>query len=50
MIDTTDDTPTLQEHEWNQSQAARALGITRYHLRHRMRKYDLRNPTGPPPA
>jgi len=31
----------LEEHGWNQSQAARALGITRYHLRHRIRKYDL---------
>ncbi len=34
----------LEQHGWNQSQAARALGVTRYHLRHRVRKYDLRKP------
>jgi DNA-binding NtrC family response regulator len=34
----------LEQQGWNQSQAARALGVTRYHLRHRIRKYDLRKP------
>ena len=34
----------LAEHGWNQSQAARSLGVTRYHLRHRIRKYDLQKP------
>ena len=31
----------LKEHNWNQSSAARALGITRYHLRHRIKKYNI---------
>jgi len=35
----------LKENDWNQSSAARALGITRYHLRHRLKKYDIRKPT-----
>ena len=37
----------LDEHGWNQSQAARALGITRYHLRHRIKKYGLKRPPEP---
>ena len=32
----------LREHRWNQSAAARSLGITRDHLRYRVKKYDLR--------
>jgi transcriptional regulator with GAF, ATPase, and Fis domain len=40
----------LEQHGWNQSQAARALGVTRYHLRHRIRKYDLRRPGQAPPG
>ncbi len=35
---------TLAEHHWNQSQAARVLGITRDHLRHRIKKYNLHKP------
>jgi transcriptional regulator of acetoin/glycerol metabolism len=35
---------SLEQHNWNQSQAARALGITRDHLRHRIRKYGLHRP------
>ena len=35
----------LKEHSWNQSSAARALGITRYHLRHRIKKYGLKKPS-----
>jgi Nif-specific regulatory protein len=35
----------LEECGWNQSQAARKLGITRYHLRHRVKKYNLRKPS-----
>ena len=34
----------LAKRDWNQSQAAKDLGISRYHLRHRIKKYDLRNP------
>jgi len=34
----------LEEHNWNQSQAARSLGITRYHLRHRIKKYEMKRP------
>ncbi|MHC4611286.1 MAG: helix-turn-helix domain-containing protein, partial [Planctomycetota bacterium] len=34
----------LEQHGWNQSQAARTLGITRYHLRHRMKKYSIQKP------
>jgi Nif-specific regulatory protein len=36
---------TLREHDWNQSQAAKALGISRDYLRHRIRKYNLHRPT-----
>lgn len=36
---------TLAEHQWNQSSAARALGITRYHLRHRLKKYGIQKPS-----
>jgi Nif-specific regulatory protein len=39
---------TLQQHNWNQSQAARTLGITRDHLRHRIRKYGLQKPGDSP--
>ena len=35
----------LKEHGWNQSRAARALGITRYHLRHRVKKYGIQKPS-----
>jgi Nif-specific regulatory protein len=35
---------TLKEHNWNQSQTARTLGITRDHLRHRIRKYGIQRP------
>ncbi|MFQ5591280.1 MAG: sigma 54-interacting transcriptional regulator [Phycisphaerae bacterium] len=35
----------LKEHNWNQSRAARALGITRYHVRHRMKKYGIDRPS-----
>lgn len=35
----------LKEHSWNQSSAARSLGITRYHLRHRIKKYGLQKPS-----
>ncbi|MGB2984942.1 MAG: sigma-54 dependent transcriptional regulator, partial [Phycisphaerae bacterium] len=34
----------LEEHDWNQSRAAKALGITRYHVRHRMKKYGIKKP------
>jgi Nif-specific regulatory protein len=34
----------LDEHGWNQSQAARVLGISRDNLRYRLRKYDIRRP------
>ncbi len=40
----------LEEHGWNQSQAARALGVSRYHLRHRIRKYNLQKPTPEAPS
>jgi transcriptional regulator with GAF, ATPase, and Fis domain len=32
----------LQEHNWNQSKAARALGISRDNLRYRVKKYDIK--------
>jgi Nif-specific regulatory protein len=32
----------LQEHEWNQTRAAKALGISRDNLRYRMKKYGIR--------
>lgn len=35
---------TLTEHKWNQSQTARALGVTRDHLRHRIKKYRIERP------
>jgi len=38
---------TLKEHNWNQSQTARTLGITRDHLRHRIRKYGIQKPPDP---
>lgn len=34
----------LEQSNWNQSKAARVLGITRDHLRHRIRKYGLQRP------
>ncbi len=34
----------LHETDWNQSAAARLLGITRDHLRYRMKKYGMRPP------
>ena len=36
----------LKGHNWNQSGAARALGITRYHLRHRIKKYNIQKQGG----
>ena len=35
---------TLQECAWNQSMAARLLGITRNQLRYRLKKYQLTEP------
>jgi len=32
----------LLAHNWNQSQAARALGISRHHLRYRIKKFGIR--------
>jgi DNA-binding NtrC family response regulator len=34
----------LNECNWNQSAAARKLGISRDHLRYRVKKYDLTRP------
>jgi two-component system NtrC family response regulator len=34
----------LEDHDWNQSAAARALGISRDHLRYRVKKYKLSRP------
>lgn len=34
----------LRECNWNQTQAARKLGISRDHLRYRLKKYDIRRP------
>lgn len=34
----------LGDHKWNQSRAAESLGITRYHLRHRIKKYGIQKP------
>ena len=31
----------LDKNNWNQSRAARELGITRDHLRYRIKKYNL---------
>ncbi len=38
----------LEENDWNQSQAARALGISRYHMRHRIKKYGIHRPSDEP--
>jgi len=35
----------LEEHNWNQTRAAKALGVTRDVLRYRIGKYNLRKPT-----
>jgi transcriptional regulator with PAS, ATPase and Fis domain len=35
---------TLDEHGWNQTRAARALGISRDNLRYRLRKYQIKRP------
>lgn len=35
---------TLEEHNWNQTHAAEALGISRDNLRYRLRKYEIRKP------
>ena len=32
----------LQENDWNQSKAARSLGISRDNLRYRVKKYDIK--------
>lgn len=40
----------LVQSDWNQSAAARKLGITRDHLRYRIKKYALRPPAGPASA
>jgi len=34
----------LEDSDWNQSQAARALGISRDNMRYRVKKYDIRRP------
>ncbi|MGB2819736.1 MAG: sigma 54-interacting transcriptional regulator [Phycisphaerae bacterium] len=34
----------LRENDWNQTKAARALGITRDNIRYRVRKYDIQIP------
>ncbi len=34
----------LREHDWNQTRAAKSLGMTRDNLRYRMRKYGIRRP------
>jgi len=31
----------LNDHHWNQSKAARALGISRDNLRYRIKKYNI---------
>jgi Nif-specific regulatory protein len=35
----------LEEHDWNQTRAAEALGISRDNLRYRLRKYQIKRPT-----
>ncbi|MHC4091864.1 MAG: helix-turn-helix domain-containing protein, partial [Planctomycetota bacterium] len=35
---------SLTEAEWNQSAAARALGISRDNLRYRIKKYNIEKP------
>jgi DNA-binding NtrC family response regulator len=37
----------LQQNHWNQTRAAKALGISRDNLRYRVRKYKLRREQGP---
>ncbi len=37
----------LEECDWNQSQAARILGISRDNLRYRVKKYDVKRPDRP---
>jgi len=34
----------LKDADWNQSEAARQLGVTRDHLRYRIKKYQIRKP------
>jgi len=34
----------LEEHDWNQTRAAKALGISRDNLRYRLRKYGVKRP------
>ena len=34
----------LEEHDWNQTRAAEALGISRDNLRYRLRKYQIKRP------
>ncbi len=36
----------LEDHDWNQTKAAVALGISRDNLRYRLKKYDIRRPDG----
>jgi transcriptional regulator with PAS, ATPase and Fis domain len=36
----------LEEHDWNQTHAAEALGISRDNLRYRLRKYEIQRPEG----
>jgi DNA-binding NtrC family response regulator len=37
---------SLEENDWNQTQAAKALSITRDNLRYRLRKYGIERPKG----
>lgn len=34
----------LKSNHWNQSKAAEELGVTRYHIRHRIKKYHIEKP------
>ena len=34
----------LKNNRWNQSKAAEELGVTRYHIRHRIKKYRIEKP------
>ena len=34
----------LRENKWNQTRAAKALGITRDNIRYRIKKYDIETP------
>ena len=36
---------SLEEHDWNQTRTAKALGISRDNLRYRLRKYQIKRPT-----